>query len=169
MKRWMAVLGSLAVASAALLSLRASFFDPIGQLEQQVGGPVLTTSVQVPQGSITFYRYVKGEVCGAGIVYRIGGKTGQNRNGGGPCSNRTNTSPLTNNAMSQSRGRTPFVLLHGLVDQDQIARVMVKIGGAEPRKAEVVYGFWYMLIPGASEIPAYTVEGESIVATEATP
>ena len=145
---------------AVLISGCGKSFNPVKELEEQVGGPVLTTSVQVPQGSITFYRYVKDEACGAGIVYRIDGKIGQNRNGGGgPCTNKTNRSSLTMNAMRHSEG-TQFVLFHGEVKDDRIAKVLVTIGeDNEAREADIIYGFWYVYIPGATEIPTYTIKG----------
>lgn len=161
------------VALAALVALLVAgcgTSSEVMDLEEQVGGPVLTTSIHVPQGSITFYRYVKDEKCGAGVVYRIDGQRGHNRSGGGgPCTNATNSSALTKNAMRHYQG-TQFVLLHGEVKDDRIAKVMVTIGeDKEARQADMLYGFWYVYIPGASEMPTFTIKGLDKDGLEVTP
>jgi hypothetical protein len=43
---------------------------------------------------------------------------------------------------------------------NRITKVMVTIGeGKAARRADILYGFWYVYLPGATEMPTYTIKG----------
>lgn len=120
---------------------------PLKQAKQMARAPLQSvTPVQVPGGSITFYRYVRKTECGSGYVFDINGAKNLGGGTAGPCNAREQ---LGVNCEAGAGGVNPFGVCYGEVNDPRIAGVAVVFeGDAAPTKATVINGFWYVFLPG---------------------
>lgn len=126
---------------------------PLKQARKMARAPLQSvTPVQVPGGTLTFYRWVRANECGRGYVFDVNGASSLGGGSAGPCSARE---PLGVSCEAGAGGNNPFGVCHGEVSDPRIASVTVMFEGeVTPIKAQVINGFWCVFLPGQRRSPA---------------
>lgn len=159
---WIAAFGLL-LAGCGL------FHDPLKDVQTRAGVPLQTKTVTVPVGTLTFYKYVKGQQCGTGFVYQLHGVEGGGGGGEGPCFMQ---GPLGAGGANSQAGKNSFVLLYGEINDSRITKVTVTLKGeTNPLEAQMTDGWWYIFrdgqgaVPDIAKVTGYDKNGAEVAST----